>query len=357
MSVLSVERKFNCRDLPTLEQCVGWMELEPLADAADDFGIDISDDNYDRIRLELVNKLKDESLMRAIILGGLVNQQQELMAAAVNATDCEYGFDDYDDSEDEDEDADGEDECFDPVAARMLFFGYAYVDEEGQLIPTQEMAAFLYALDWEQLSADVGRLGTFNRYALGAANLYGVLSVVELVNLINTVMDEPPMKPSKAVELYKQAEQFLDGYDIRNGYIVHIDLLENNAYLQMIEDIKHIPLYLPQELDDLALSGYDEDFPYAFKPMDDLVRLLRPRLSKAERCDGMPYAQIDELFRRAKKGDELLPLPEAQMLLSCLKTNQQKARFRALLKEMEDGARRWEYRGHSAAEMRALELL
>ena len=56
-------------------------------------------------------------------------------------------------------------------------------------------------------------------------------------------------------------------------------------------------------------------------------------------------------------GDELLPLPEAQMLLSCLKTNQQKARFRALLKEIEDGARRWEYRGHSAAEMRALELL
>ncbi len=37
------------------------------------------------------------------------------------------------------------------------------------------------------------------------------------------------MIPSVIVGLYKDAKKFLDGYDIRNDYIVHSDLLENNA--------------------------------------------------------------------------------------------------------------------------------
>ena len=197
----------------------------------------------------------------------------------------------------------------------------------------------------------------FNKYALGAAYLYGVIPVLDMVNLINTKMDELPMKPSEIVNLYKQAEKFLDGYDIRDGYIIHSDLLADDAYHQLIEDTKHIPMYMPAEVGTIVLSGLNENHPYANNPMNTMLRLLRPHVSRAEWHVGKPYAQIYGLFRHARKGDELLPLPEAQMLLSCLKTNQQKARFRALLKKMEDGARRWAHRGHSAAEMRALELL
>ncbi len=354
MSVLSVERKFNCRDLLTLEQCVGWMELEPLADAADDFGIDISDDNYDRIRLELVNKLKDESLMRAIILGSFVNQEQEVMAKELVSLDCgDEDREPHDESEDED---DGCSEL-DFLSELMLFFGYAVINDDDEFVVTREMDAYLHSVNWVQMSNEISMLSMFHKYALGAANLYGVISVLDVVNLINSQMDEFLMIPSVIVGLYKDAKKFLDGYDIRNDYIVHSDLLENNAYLQLIENTKRIPMYMPAEVGTIVLSGLNENHPYANNPMNTMLRLLRPHVSRAEWHVGKPYAQIYGLFRHARKGDELLPLPEAQMLLSCLKTNQQKARFRALLKEMEDGARRWEYRGHSVDEMRALELL
>jgi len=180
-----------------------------------------------------------------------------------------------------------------------------------------------------------------------AVYLYGVISILELVNIYNKYADTV----CSELELMNRIEQLLirdDIFAIRENYLMDERLIEDDLYKDVLKEQEKMERYLPEEKDIFLCFGRngiqepDEDTTFFLEYIMKEANLDYPRALLA-------FYLVQEAIRMNQDEMELFGILAD---LGCsLVRKKQFDKAEQMIKKISNRTRKWDYNGHTAMEL------
>lgn len=203
--------------------------------------------------------------------------------------------------------------------------GYVFVSKDLKVTVTEDVKNVYYKLNNEEFKQKRKRFQLVSDYCRAAVRLYGAVPVEKLMEIFNG-HNEKEATLEELMEVCEGSDIKNDSFTFQNGYIISIELLENEGYEYLISEQADKPYYIPSKSEFLKYSeeGFFEITPQ-FNRLKECILALE--LTKDEElaysiCEGVQIAillgaEVNDLFeefeykgvpiKNKKQVEKLLP--------------------------------------------------
>lgn len=203
--------------------------------------------------------------------------------------------------------------------------GYIFISEDLKVTVTEDVKEVYNRINTAEFKNKRERFKLVSDYCRASVRLYGVVPVEKLIEIFNG-HNEIEATLEEIMDACEGSDIKNDDFTFHDGYVVGIELLENNGYEQLLKEQDDKPYYIPSKNEFLK---YNEEMYYEITPQFNRLKecILALELTKDEElaysiCEGVQIAiilgaEVNDLFeefefkgvpiKNRKQVEKLLP--------------------------------------------------